>query len=150
MPLIIVSSLTKHAPVPHTPQDQARPGGIDNVIGHMTSSAPPSYTSHSGHHFDVTVGCVFFFCALSAHILLRVQRCSPPSDGAGLNGTWFRWFLGNNIVSLTKHAPMPHAPQDQVRPGGYQQCVIRCTTSGTPPPHALYSGHCVDVAIGQK
>ena len=72
-----------------------RPGGIDDVTRHMTSSSPPSHASHSGHHVDVTVGhveCLEAKCfpvSRAGHVRSAEGSGTFPSlsDGAGLNQT---------------------------------------------------------------
>jgi hypothetical protein len=57
---------------------------------------------------------VFLFRVPGARVLPRAQGRSLPSDGAGLNRTYyFHWFLGNNDETCPY---APHAPQDQARP----------------------------------
>ena len=120
---------------PHTPQDQARPGGIDDVIGHTTNGSPPSHASHSGHHDDVIVGhecleakCVLcFVCRVRAFCqgsrdvpLLRMELGSiePVFPLFSLVSGQY----GAIIVSLTKHAPMS-LPHCRIKRGlAYRRC----------------------------
>ena len=134
---------------PHTPQDQARPGGIDDVIGHTTSGSPPSHASHSGHHDDVIVGhecleakCVLFFVCRVRAFCQGLQRRSPPSDGVGLNRTCFSivfvgfWAIRGNNSQPDETSPYaPPALQDQARPG------VPTMRSGTRPAALHHHTH---------